>query len=355
MTSGSTSVHRHASVKTTFGEDQSRLVWMDFARGICILLVIVFHARPAMQVYAPMSLTEPFLLDTFNRFFAPYRMPLLMFLSGMLLHKSLAKDTRHYVQGKFTQIFWPFLIFSMLILFVGDRLTLINMLKVPISSPTLLWYLWFLVAFYLLTLAFVKARVPLWAVAVASLALVPFLPDIQRIPRFAFLFFFFLAGHLAMTMMHRSARGTLQLGPLPLGRLTGAIGLVLTVIGGYISVTGGSIKYDVLHVWAPLGLAVLMLTVGPLYRTTSATAWLEWIGRNSLVFYVIHFPVQMVTAQFMYGSSGITEFMPIFLSVVMMSLLVSTLLQMARTRFWFVAALFDFNRLRAGRPGLNPG
>ncbi len=90
MTSGSSSVHRHASPKKTLGEDRSRLVWIDVARGMCILLVIIFHARPAMQIYAPSSLTELFLLDTFNKFFAPYRMPLLMFLSGMMRHKSLA-------------------------------------------------------------------------------------------------------------------------------------------------------------------------------------------------------------------------------------------------------------------------
>lgn len=345
-------VARPSAPHTGPGREKSRLVWMDFARGLCILLVILVHARPAVNVYA--TVVEPAALDAFNLFFRPFRMAILMFLSGMLLHRSLGKPTGSYVSGKFTKIFWPFLIFSMVILLVSGNLTLINMLKVPISSPTLLWYLWFLVAFYMLALIFSRAGVPLWIVALLSLALVPVLPDFLRMPRFAFLFFFFLAGHLAMTLMIRGGPDANRLGPIRLGGWTAALGAVLAVAGGYVSMTQGGINYKPAYVWAPLGMALFMLSVAPLYRSSRATGWLEWIGSNSLVFYVIHFPVQILTAGVLVEFAGVHDPVVLIGSAVAAALMVSATVQVARTRSTRVAALFDFNLLRPSRVKLNP-
>ena len=68
--------------------DSTRLGWMDFARGLCILLVILMHATGTVEAA---GLEPPAGLTLFNQALEPFRMPLLMFLSGMLLSKSLDK------------------------------------------------------------------------------------------------------------------------------------------------------------------------------------------------------------------------------------------------------------------------
>ena len=71
----------------------ARMQWMDLLRGLAVLLVVVLHA-------ASHGGAEVEGWTLVNRHLTPFRMPLLMFLSGMLLHRSLAKPLPVYLWGK---------------------------------------------------------------------------------------------------------------------------------------------------------------------------------------------------------------------------------------------------------------
>lgn len=307
---------------------KERLQWMDLARGLCILLVVILHGSVAVSAVG--GIDVPKALDTFNRFLDPHRMPMLMFLSGMLLGKSLNKSAHDYVSGKMAQIYWPFLIFSLTVLLAEDRFTLGFVLKTPISSPTLLWYLWFICAYYLIALVIHRLSIPLLPVIVASLLAAPFLPDFMRMARFAYLFAFFLAGHAYVVNRHRI-------------RLDGRIAvaaLVAAAAGGVVSVAGSSVKYDTMFVWAPAALVVVVLFLSDRYVPHQGFRPLEWIGRNSIVFYVAHFQVQVVLTKLLV-SVGVREFWVVFPAILGASLLAATALQLLRERYRPFAALFD--------------
>lgn len=74
---------------------------MVLLRGTAVILIAVMHATVeggsgAMQVV--------------NVLLEPFRVPMLLVVSGMLLHRSLAKPLRIYVSGKVRRILWPWLV-----------------------------------------------------------------------------------------------------------------------------------------------------------------------------------------------------------------------------------------------------
>ena len=74
----------------------TRVGWLDSLRGVAILLVVVLHAGEALRVAVGPTPG----LDQVNLFLEPFRMPVLMFLSGFLLPQSLAGRTfRHEITG----------------------------------------------------------------------------------------------------------------------------------------------------------------------------------------------------------------------------------------------------------------
>ncbi|HSV40260.1 MAG TPA: acyltransferase family protein, partial [Nocardioidaceae bacterium] len=85
--------------------------WMDSLRGLAIVLVVVFHAD--LEV-AGATGSQLGVVHDVCELLGPVRMPLLMFLSGMLLTRSLAKGPRTYVVGKLEQIAWPYVVWSLL-------------------------------------------------------------------------------------------------------------------------------------------------------------------------------------------------------------------------------------------------
>ena len=305
---------------------------MDFVRGICILLVIFVHATVATSDWGKLTVLNG--ITYFNEFLDPFRMPLLMFLSGMLLHKSLGKSTSNYIWGKFHLVFWPFLIWSMVIYAAEGRLTLEFILKTPISAPSVLWYLWFLCAYYIVALVLTRYSVPLLPVIIICVIGSAFLPSLLRIDRFVALFAFFLLGHYVTKYDLASW----------ISAPIGVLGLVATVIGGVISATGEHIKYDPMFVWVPLGLIVFVLWGATFYKTIRISKPFEWIGRNSIVFYVSHFPALVIASRLI---SPVVEWNGsiFYVLLILWAVAVGTVLQLVRARFSIFAALFDFRQV----------
>jgi surface polysaccharide O-acyltransferase-like enzyme len=313
---------------------------MDLVRGVCILLVIFFHTSTTMQKY---GLPFPDYIAVFNQFMDPFRIPLLMFLSGMLLERSLAKPNREFLTGKFNLIFWPFLVWSQFIYAADGRFTLEYILKTPITAPTVLWYLWFLFAYYLIGLFLTRRRIPLVPVMVICLVLSELLPAYLRMDRFAALLFFFLLGHyVTANRFSMNGRGAV-----------GLIGLGFATAGGLISVQHGAIKYDPWFVWVPMGLIAFLLWAAPFYQRGAVTRVFEWIGRNSIVFYAAHFPLLLVCTGLAAAHTEVTG-AGLYVGLFLVVLVLCAGLQQARQHRPSVAALFDFSvarRLLSGHSG----
>lgn len=83
-----------------------------------MLLVVLFHAGTGVAYFGDFY---PRGIDVFNQVVEPYRMPALMFLSGMLLHRSLSKSASLYFGGKARKIAWPYVLWSLIgLMLAGD-------------------------------------------------------------------------------------------------------------------------------------------------------------------------------------------------------------------------------------------
>lgn len=259
-------------------------MWMDQLRGIAILLVVLFHAATIVSVLEPL----PDVVGTGLAALAPFRMPLLIFLSGMLLDRSLRKPAGAYFGGKFRGIAWPYALWTVIFLAIWGRLNLTELKWSLVVPPTYLWYLHFLVLFYIGAWVMRKLHIPMWVAMVAGFA-VSFTDLPFRIPRFGFMMVFFFAGYY----FARYGVGVLRerrVWLLP-------IAAVAAVVGALLSATGTRVQYEPLFVWVTVAGIVAAVLLAEWAQNARPMAAFAWVGRDSLIFYVTHFPVMYVVAR----------------------------------------------------------
>ncbi len=314
------------------------MAWMDELRGLAIVLVVLFHAQTVDERFVP---EMPDAVWTTMALFAPFRMPLLMFLSGMLLARSLSKPTPVFFAGKLRAIAWPYLLWSLVFLAVSAQLTVGNVLAVAYLPPTYLWFLWFLLAYYVAAWLMRLWRIPAW-VGLAVGVLGAFGPDAFRFSRFCFLFVFFLAGDLYVRHRDRLALDARRRWLVPAAAL-------VAVAGAVASGLGVEVQYSPLFLAAPLAAVVLAVVVLPTVRLGRVGAALAYVGRDSLVFYVTHFTVLWACAWDL-RAAGVTNGWVVYGVTVVVALGVGLALTWARHRSLLVDALFRL----PGRPARVP-
>ncbi|WP_326963797.1 acyltransferase [Arthrobacter sp. PL16] len=256
--------------------------WLDSLRGVAILLVVLLHAGEALRVAVGPTVG----VDQVNLFLEPFRMPVLMFLSGMLLPQSVAKSGREYFAGKISMVAWPYLLWSVIILAASGDLRPATLAQVFFLSPTYLWYLWFILIFYIV--AYPLRRVPPLMMSFVLLAVSLVLPDASRSETMVFLAGFFFFGAWCTQHVRLVERTISKPWVLVL-----AAAAAVTV--GVLNAAGRDVLYRGEYAWGVVGALGVVCWVFPLLRAGHATAALEFIGRYSIVFYVAHLGPIMIT------------------------------------------------------------
>lgn len=87
---------------------KSRLHWVDYLKGIAIILVVYRHSLLGIErsgAYVPQYLVNA------NMIFYSFRMPLFFILSGIFVSRSLAKKTvQQFIASKFETLIYPYFI-----------------------------------------------------------------------------------------------------------------------------------------------------------------------------------------------------------------------------------------------------
>jgi peptidoglycan/LPS O-acetylase OafA/YrhL len=265
-----------------------RLHWMDMLRGSAIVLVMLWHSSAIPVLYGA-SMPAP--VRAVNMFFLPFRMPTLMFLSGLLLPASLRKPLPVYYAGKFAAIGWPYLLFVVL-----DRFVVGN------DNPwwhwrayyatSYLWFLFFIGVYYVV--APLLRRLPPWAPVLLGAAIGLALPyGVEE--RLAYFSVFFFLGRWASLR-----RGLLD--RLTRGRIVLVLALPAVLVGLASAHWGLALAY---RVWlVPLSLAGTLVAIAgtqAIERAGHTLPALTLVGRNSIVYYVVHFPVMVGTMTALYA------------------------------------------------------
>src|SRR3546814_17318408 len=90
---------------------KERFVLLDLLRGVSTILVLVLHSTLIDELH---GITPDFTLVHINKLFSPFRMPLLMFVSGFLLPAALRKSTETYLVRKVATLLYPYMLWTLI-------------------------------------------------------------------------------------------------------------------------------------------------------------------------------------------------------------------------------------------------
>ncbi|WP_432549012.1 acyltransferase family protein [Kineococcus arenarius] len=308
---------------------QARADWMDVLRGVALIAVVLFHAGTLLR-FADLQVPEG--LRAVNGAAAPLRIPLLVLLSGLLMPRSVSKGVRRYARGKLAAVGYPFLLWTVLyglVYWPGLGVEALAWL-VPslLTGGSYLWYLLFLLVFY--AAALVVRHLPRLPVAAVFLVLAELAPDATKhLERPAFLFALFLGGWWLAE--HPGLLRTAVRSPL-------AAVAAAAVLGASYALLDMS-RYGPRALPGTLAGALVLAFCAHRVARSGLLRPLRFTGRNSVVFYVVHFPVIYVLMRCadLAGVEG-----PVLLVVVSAgaALAAGAVLALARPRSGLVRGLF---------------
>lgn len=285
------------------GASTSRVGWPDVAKGICIILVVLWHVvtKHAIDVAGAGPVTDVW--ATLNAQLLPLRIPLFFLVSGMFAARAVLADDgsswrRRAARLSLLYVVWVLIQTFVLALtpdFDTARATNGWELLAQLSiSPTNLWYLLAL-AVYLaigrLTRGLPTVAVLAVAFVIAAIAGAGVIPDLGNLWQLVQNLFFFLVGLRLRAVVERFAKSV---------GVGGALALAAVYVGGLAVVAGLAIRL-LPGVWPALALIAVAFGVSLsvlLDRHAGVVARpLRWIGQRTLPIYVLHMmPLALIDA-----------------------------------------------------------
>lgn len=271
-------------VEHSLKTDRAR--YMDFLRGGAILLVIFNHA---VLFTVDLIGNAPGPLQVLNVVFAPIRMPLMVFLSGLLVPRSLSKGTSRYWDGKLRMVLYAYLVWASLSVAkdfapaaLSGNYAWSMFLPIAYEPPAHTWFLYYLLIFYGVSYL-TRDRVHPLLVSATALVVGIFVDGNWE--RFTLLLAFFMAGVWV-------ARHPRLIPQLVEDRRVLLVSALVSAAFVVTAVFGVNLRYETLA--APIVVAGILLSIkfgqwATAKWSTRMTTALEYIGRQSLVFYLVHF------------------------------------------------------------------
>ncbi len=139
----------------SFGLPGQRIAWVDYAKGICIILVVMMHATNGVE----WGFGEQGWLRPLVDFARPFRMPDFFLISGLFLSLSLHGPLRGYIDRKVIHFAYFYLLWLTIQQTVFEPGLLLNdpigfgklWLKSLIEPTNSLWFVHMLAIFYVFT------------------------------------------------------------------------------------------------------------------------------------------------------------------------------------------------------------
>jgi len=204
------------------GALQPRILWLDYAKGIGILLVVLGHVLRGL-VDNGLILPDDIGYRWFDFTLYTFHMPLFFFISGITADASLSKGRLGFIKGKLWTIAYPYVVWSILfgvlrVAFSSKGVTWERVAWLPIYPMSIFWFLYVLLMCHLVFAIWPeRLRGLLAGLSVAAFAVSEFVPeDATAVWPPLFFFFgampFYMAGHYFKSF---SSTAPLKLWTLP--------------------------------------------------------------------------------------------------------------------------------------------
>lgn len=281
MTNNGTSATRLSPVS-------ERVDWVDYAKGICIVMVVMMHSTLGVEAAAG----KHGFMHLVVEFAKPFRMPDFFLISGLFLARVINRDWRTYLDRKVVH-FAYFYVLWLTIQFAikapgmaaeqGWTHVGVMYLQSFIEPFGTLWFIWMLPVFFVLTKATQRFPAALIWVAAAALEMAHISTGWTAIDEFAARFVYFYSGYLFATYVFALAERARANPTLALAGLAAWAAInTLLVFSGVSELPGISLM---------LGFAgaCAIITIGVLLARANWLGALRYCGEHSIVIYLAFF------------------------------------------------------------------
>lgn len=287
--------------------DKARTAWVDCAKGLCIIMVVMMHSTLGVEAAAG---TEGW-MHTAVAFASPFRMPDFFLIAGLFLARVIDRDWRTYLDKKLVHFVYFYLIWVTIQAVVkqgypayvsgdwaGFAWTLASAAWDP---PGTLWFIYILPIFFILA-KLVRGIHPLLVLGVAALLeILPIETGWFIGDEFCSRLVYFLIGVYGASMIFRfadkiAANPGLAIAGLPVWAIANATAIML----GIADLPVVSLGLGLLGALAVIAFAVLL----------SGGAWgsaIRYCGQHSLVIYLAFFLPMAATRIALLKSGVITD------------------------------------------------
>jgi uncharacterized membrane protein YcfT len=274
---------------TDLSPNLHRVDWVDYAKGICIVLVVLMHSTLGVEK----AMGETGTLHIFIQWAQPFRMPDFFLISGLFLSRRITVPWREFLDKKVLHfLYFYFLWMTIQFLFKGygiwqeqgtSGLTH-EYLLATIEPFGTLWFIYLLPVFFVVT----KLTRPVPALLVFTVAAVLEMAPIHTgwimVDEFAARFVYFFAGYWLAGQVFRFADAMAGLGTPALLSTLLIWGFFHTEAFKLDLVTGPGLGL----LFGGVGTAAI-IGAGVLLSRFRAAAVVRYLGENSIVVYLSFF------------------------------------------------------------------
>src|ERR1700682_5976930 len=265
-----------------------RIDWVDYAKGICIVMVVMMHSVLGLEAAAG----QTGFMHHLVAFAKPFRMPDFFLISGLFLSVVIDRDWRTFLDRKvvhfaYFYVLWVTIQFGFKApSFAADagwaHVGLMYLLSFIEPFGTL-WFIYLLPVFFFVTK--LTCRVPpllIWGVA-ALLEAAHVVTGWTVIDEFCARFVYFYSGYLFATYVFAWS-----------DRARARPGLALAGLAGWVLVNGGLVKFGFSE-WPVISLALglagagAIIILGTLLARAHWLTFLRFCGEHSIVIYLAFF------------------------------------------------------------------
>jgi uncharacterized membrane protein YcfT len=286
-TNGMIAVNERSPLWTPIYSTASRIDWVDYAKGICIVMVVMMHSVLGVELAAG----QTGFMHLLVAFAKPFRMPDFFLISGLFLSVVIDRNWRTYLDRKvahfaYFYVLWVTIQFGFKApSFAAEQgWTHVGVLYLQsfIEPFGTLWFIYVLPIFFVVTKATRRMPLAVWSVA-AALEMAHIATGWTAIDEFAARFVYFYSGYLLgahVFALSDHARGR------PWLALAGLAGWALLNAG---------IVYDGRSEWPMISLMLGLAGAGAIVVTATLLARMRWLnflrfcGEHSIVIYLAFF------------------------------------------------------------------
>lgn len=280
-------------------EDQSsegilrtRIAWVDAAKGLAIMLVVLTHAYPYLRSIG----AESVMWANINEILSMLRMPLFFMLSGIFARSWVRRPWGDLLRGKVLFLMWVYVVWVLIrfaffavvpnLVAPNESSSFFRLIVQSVWSSTPTWFLYALALFFIGAKSL--SRLPLWMqFSLAAFSSIIFMSNIIVLPSslwsgiFEF-FVFFLIGLYGSKQMITSMRNRTVREILIAWCIIWFSVAITAVLAGWSEIPG--VKFLVAVLALPAGIA--------LGQVLSRSKVMVYLGRNTMQIYLAHTLIQ---------------------------------------------------------------